>query len=308
MTDFNNPYFSICIPSYNRAYTLSRCLDSLVNQTYQNFEVLFIDDGSTDNTKSIVDEYIDKLSIQYFMKENGGKHTALNVGIKKASNTELFMILDSDDWLKKDALEYFHDSWEEIKNSKQEKYCGIMARCADQDEKIIGKLFNPNQDIIDYVTFHFDGVDYGDCNECIKTQIIKQYEFPEPENTKFIPEYYVFDQIGIKYSLRCTNRVTQNKEYSSDGITQNVVEYYKKNWIGYFYANICRLEKVVPFVKGRITNKQIFSLWYEYWRSCYFDTEKQVERIIHVTFLGFLAKIKFIIKLICVTMKIKKEI
>ena len=104
MSDPNDLYFSICIPSYNRAYTLNRCLDSLISQTYKNFEVLFIDDGSTDNTEKIVNEYCNKLNIRYFKKTNGGKHTALNFGIKNACNTELFMILDSDDWLKPEAL------------------------------------------------------------------------------------------------------------------------------------------------------------------------------------------------------------
>ena len=183
-----------------------------------------------------------------------------------------------------------------------------MARCADQNEKILGHLFFNDPYIIDYVTFHFAGIDYGDCNECIKTSIIKQYEFPEPKNTKFVPEYYIFDQIGVKYFLYCTNHITQNKEYSNDGITKNVMEYYKKNWIGYFYANICRLEEVVPYAKDRISKKQIFNLWYDYWRNCYYDKEKQVKRITKITFLGFLAKIKYSLKHVLVKLSIKKEL
>ena len=64
-----NIYFSICIPAYNRDYTLRRCLESLINQTFKNFEVIFVDDGSTDNTKSIVNEYTTKLNLRYFKKE-----------------------------------------------------------------------------------------------------------------------------------------------------------------------------------------------------------------------------------------------
>ena len=307
MTDSNDFFFSICIPAYNRAYTINRCLDSLIKQTYKNFEVIFVDDGSTDNTENIVHEYYDKLHLRYFKKNNGGKHTALNVGIKNAGNSELFMILDSDDWLKPDALEFFYLTWEQIK-SKKNNYCGIMARCADQNEKLLGPLFKTDSFSIDYVTFHFGGIDYGDCNECIKTSIIKNYEFPEPKNTKFIPEYYIFDQIGVKYKIFGTNRITQNKEYSEDGITKNVLEYMKKNWIGYFYANICRLEKVVPYAGNRITPKQVFTLWYEYWRFCYFDKEKNVKRIIHISLIGYLAKTKFQLKRILVALSIKKEI
>ena len=308
MSNCQNAFFSICIPSYNRAYTLNRCLDSLVNQTYKNFEVLFVDDGSTDETESVVRKYVDKLNLKYFKKENGGKHTALNVGIKTASDTELFMILDSDDWLKPDALEFFFNTWNDIDSTEQEKYCGVMAKSADQNEKILGNNFKDNQSSIDYVTFHFGGTYYGDCNECVKTSIIKQYEFPEPANTKFVPEYYIFDQIGVKYLLRCSNQVTQNKEYSLDGITKNANEFYKKNWIGCYYANVCRLEKVVPYAKDRISSRQVFWLWYVYWKDCYYDTENQLRRITHITFLGFLAKMRLIIKCISVFFKIEKEV
>lgn len=308
MAESSDIYFSICIPSYNREYTLKRCLDSLVSQSYKDFEVIFVDDGSTDNTDSVVQDYIGKINIKYFKKTNGGKHTALNLGIKNAGNSELFMILDSDDWLKPDALEYFYNKWEEIKVSENKKICGIMARCADQNDRIIGTLFSSDLCTIDYIKFHFNGIDYGDCNECIKTSVIKQYYFPEPPNTRFVPEYYIFDQIGVRYLLQCTNRVTQNKEYSFDGITKNAIEYYKKNWIGFFYANVCRLEKVVPYAKDRISNKQIFEMWYDYWRYCYFDKEKQVKRLSNISFLGFIARMKFSLKYILVKLSIKKEL
>jgi glycosyltransferase involved in cell wall biosynthesis len=71
-------YFSICIPTYNRAHTISRTLDSLVRQSYKDFEALVIDDGSKDNTEEVVEKYIGILSIKYIKKNNGGKHTALN--------------------------------------------------------------------------------------------------------------------------------------------------------------------------------------------------------------------------------------
>ena len=72
-------YFSICIPSYNREHFISRALDSLVAQTFKDFEVIVVDDGSTDNTKDVAQFYQDKLDLKYIKKENGGKHSALNV-------------------------------------------------------------------------------------------------------------------------------------------------------------------------------------------------------------------------------------
>ena len=97
--------FSIIIPTYNRASLLRRCLDSLCNQTYQNFEVIVCDDGSTDNSKEVVAEFENRLQIKYIYEENwGGPARPRNNGIKKTSG-EWICFLDSDDWWRKDKLE-----------------------------------------------------------------------------------------------------------------------------------------------------------------------------------------------------------
>lgn len=305
---FSSPFFSICIPSFNRAETLCRCLDSLVNQTYKNFEVIFVDDGSTDYTEHLVKQYVDKLNLLYIKKKNGGKHTALNVGIRLASNTELFMILDSDDWLKNDSLEKFFNIWK-IENIRAKDYlCGIMARCEDQKGRFIGPRFPSSPYYIDYITFHFGNIDYGDCNECIRTSIIKQYQFPEPEQSKFVPEFYIFDQIGVNYSLYCTNDVTEKKEYRADGITLNSHDFYNRNWIGFFCALSCRLEKVVPFSNGRISKKQIIFMWYEYWKFCHYDKNGYGERVSKITIMGHIGKLLYLFKRLLVALSIKEKV
>lgn len=93
-----NLYISIIIPTYNRANDLDRCLNSLQNQTYKNFEVLVCDDGSTDYTEDIVKKYNSLLKIQYIKDENfGGPARPRNNGLKKAKG-EIIAFLDSDDW------------------------------------------------------------------------------------------------------------------------------------------------------------------------------------------------------------------
>ena len=66
------PQVSVVVPTYNRARDLIRCLDSLVKQTYQEFEVLVCDDGSTDDTREVVSRYTDRLSLRYHRAENFG--------------------------------------------------------------------------------------------------------------------------------------------------------------------------------------------------------------------------------------------
>jgi glycosyltransferase involved in cell wall biosynthesis len=91
---------SVIIPTYNRESFLSRAIQSVLSQTYSNWELLVVDDGSTDNTRKVVNEYIKKDNrIKYFYKENGGQGSARNLGIKHASG-EYIAFLDSDDeWL-----------------------------------------------------------------------------------------------------------------------------------------------------------------------------------------------------------------
>ena len=89
---------SVIVPSYNRAESLKRCLDSLVLQVYKNFEVLVCDDGSTDDTGQVVKSFQDTLLIRYFWSENfGGPARPRNIGIANALGCYI-AFLDSDDW------------------------------------------------------------------------------------------------------------------------------------------------------------------------------------------------------------------
>ncbi len=91
------PFFSVIICTYNRANLLCRALDSLLTQTYRNFEVLIIDDGSTDDTYTIIKEYFNNdFSIRYFYHKNRGMPFSRNAGILAAAGN-FVSFLDSDD-------------------------------------------------------------------------------------------------------------------------------------------------------------------------------------------------------------------
>ena len=92
--------FSIIVPAYNVEKYIEKCIDSILNQSYKNYEVIVINDGSTDNTLNILNKkYKDKVKI--YSKENGGLSSARNYGVLKSSS-KYILFVDSDDWLEPD--------------------------------------------------------------------------------------------------------------------------------------------------------------------------------------------------------------
>ena len=98
--------FSIIIPTYNRSLLVRRCLESLSNQNYKNFEVLVCDDGSVDDTQAVVNEFSNLIDVKYFFNETwGGPASPRNIGIKHAAS-DWVCFLDSDDWYFANRLDY----------------------------------------------------------------------------------------------------------------------------------------------------------------------------------------------------------
>lgn len=297
-------YFSICIPTYNRAHTVRRTLDSLNRQIFKDFEVIIVDDGSKDDLKSLVDEFQKESNMQninYIYKENGGKHTALNRGITVANGT-FFLILDSDDWLADDALFNMHKLC--LKIEENNEFCGVMGRCVNSyNGEMIGERFPYDPFISSYVDFHFRlGLkqQIGDCCECNKTAILKQYHYPESEKMRFVPEAWLFDQIGVKYNLYCTNLIFEYKEYRVDGISLDT-EYKKKNNIGFLHHYISRIENVFPYVD--VSLKWRIIAWWRYWEAVKKDAKGEGPRCKKISLLGYL--VKCVMPLILIVYKLK---
>lgn len=138
--------FSIIIPVYNAAQYLEKCLDSILAQTYQNFELLLVDDGSRDGSSAICDRYASMdCRIKVFHKSNGGASSARNYGIER-SKGQYLVFIDADDYVGLDYLEQF---------SKHDADCVL---CGIKDFDGIDRLEIPNQqhsyqksDIVNFV-------------------------------------------------------------------------------------------------------------------------------------------------------------
>lgn len=103
-----NLFFSIIINNYNYAQYIEACIESVFAQTYKNYELIVVDDGSTDHSCAIIDRYADQLIA--IRKENGGQGSAYNVGFAQASG-DLVLFLDADDLLLPHALEVISNAW-----------------------------------------------------------------------------------------------------------------------------------------------------------------------------------------------------
>lgn len=110
----NNVTISIIVPVYNSEKYLHRCIDSILAQTFTDFELLLIDDGSTDSSGKICDKYLQKDSrVRIFHKKNGGAYSARNLGVDNAKG-KWILFCDSDDCLEKDALEILRCSADDV--------------------------------------------------------------------------------------------------------------------------------------------------------------------------------------------------
>ena len=109
----NNELISIIVPIYNTEKYLRQCLDSILNQTYTNFEVLLVNDGSTDSSGMICQEYVENDSrFRYFEKENGGASSARNLGLERSGGAYITFI-DSDDWVEQNYLDVLYTALKE---------------------------------------------------------------------------------------------------------------------------------------------------------------------------------------------------
>jgi glycosyltransferase involved in cell wall biosynthesis len=129
------PYFSIIIPSYNRDHIIERAIQGVLEQTFRDFEIVIVDDGSTDTTKSTIQELNDS-RIKYIYQNNAGVCAARNTGAKQAEG-EFLIFLDSDDTVEKSWLEDFYHL--AIQNNDW-LFCSMKIVKPDSSEYLVSAL------------------------------------------------------------------------------------------------------------------------------------------------------------------------
>lgn len=206
MNQSSPPLFTIFTPTYNRANTLPRVYESLLKQTFQNFEWLIIDDGSKDETQTLIQKWQadSPFPIRYLYQENQGKHIAFNRAVKEARG-ELFSPLDSDDACVPNALERLKQLWDEIPD--KQRFTGVCVLCKDQEGRLVGKPFPQQKMDSDSCEMLYKYGLKGEKWGFHRTEVLREYPFPEIKKLKFIPESIIWHAIAKKYKIRFVNEI-----------------------------------------------------------------------------------------------------
>jgi len=199
------PFITVCTATYNFSEYLHRVYDSLILQTFTDFEWVVVDDASTDNTERLVKDWIsnnNQFDINYIkLPENRGKMHATNQGVLAAKG-EFFLDIGGDDALKPYALEHFVDQWKGIDNSLKPTLAGMVTHREDQFGEMVGTRFPENPLICDYFERMFKYKIKGDKCELYKTEVMKEFPFYDKVDKHVIHSATFFD-IAYKYKLYC---------------------------------------------------------------------------------------------------------
>ena len=230
---------TVFTPTYNRAHTLLRTYESLLQQDCKEFIWLIIDDGSTDNTAELVKSWQSKengFEIRYIYKENGGMHTAHNTAYENI-DTELNTCIDSDDKLAPGAVRMILDKWERVRD---QGYAGMIGLDADFDNNVIGKGFPEGMTETTVIGYYSAGGS-GDKKLVYRTDIINQYPaYPVFEGEKYVSLAYKYRLIDQKYKMAVLDEVLCNVEYQPDGSSGTMWKQYLRNPKGFaFWRKVC---------------------------------------------------------------------
>lgn len=188
------PLISVIIPVYNVEECLSRCLDSVIKQTYTNLEIIVVDDGATDNSGQICDEYREEdKRIKVIHKLNGGLSDARNVGLDAATG-EYISFIDSDDWVSQDYVECLYRI---IKKDNYDVAICDFVRSKDEsvvDKKNTEKLITyDNKDAIRNLLYQ--RISSSVCAKLFKRNLWENIRFEVGKLYEdVIPIYLVFQQ------------------------------------------------------------------------------------------------------------------
>lgn len=272
----NNFWLTIFTPTYNRDYLLEKLFVKLCEQTDKSFIWLVVDDGSTDNTKKLIEtlKINAPFEIKYIYQKNSGKQRAVNTALENCS-TEWFAFCDSDDWYLPETVSKMKNKAKQL--NKDKKTNGIVGRRCDKNLNFKKfPLIKQKEMILNFPILYNRYKFHAEICALFRTEILKEAKYPII-NDKFIPESYMFDKYSQKNNILYVDEAWSVSEYLTDGLTVQSNKLYHNNPLGVMYALEEAVKTDYGFVKAI---KNYINLLC--WRKKYHNIAK--ERIIKIPY------------------------
>lgn len=244
---------TIFTPTYNRAHTIERTYHSLCRQSCKEFDWLIIDDGSTDNTASIVKAWVaeNKIPIRYVYKENGGLYTGYNVAYSLIES-ELCVCVDSDDYMPDDAVEKIYRCWIERGG---EQYAGLIGLDFHLDGTPIGGYFPTGLDNVWLMDLYINKLHLGDVKPVLRTDLMKTVApMVGFEGEKNFNPAYMMMQVCDRYPILLLNENLCFVDYQTglDSMSAGIWKQYRNSPHSFQKQRILELQLVHNSWKNRI--------------------------------------------------------
>ena len=248
----NNPFFSIIIPTYNRANTIKRCLESVINQTYSNWEVIVVDNYSEDNTEEIINSICDN-RIQYYKNHNYGViAVSRNFAIERAKG-DWICFLDSDDYWDVSKLEKiipYTEKYDLIYHGFKTNSSG--AYIIKKNKKM---FYTVKESTVAYVLQRSDP--FSPTCTAVSSQFLGSIRFDESKKMFAIEDYDFFLQLLVNHP-----RIKHLKKYlafydESTGVSHNQLKHLDRSRVIYAkykdllsYAEFRNVLRLYMFMRG----------------------------------------------------------
>lgn len=247
--------FSIILPTYNRANLLPRAIESVLGQTYDHWELIIVDDGSTDNTKEVVEGYRDD-RIKYIYQENQERSAARNHGIEE-SKGEWICFLDSDDEFPPERLQELYKAIQNEQLKKALYFSDITFRSEEENRTI----HYSGMDKDNALAYLFKNV-IGTPQVCVHREILEEFQF----NTKLNngEDLELWSRIQIKFALTHLNSVSpviahEHSDRSVD-LRKNNTALSRLTTLQYMFSGDHPANKLEKKMKRRVISDTQFSI------------------------------------------------
>lgn len=220
---------TVFTPTYNRAYILWKLYESLLKQNNKNFIWLIVDDGSTDDTEILVNEWITQriLNIQYFKQDNMGMvaaHNTAHMNIK----TELNVCIDSDDYMPSNAINTILTTWNSLVN--KESYMGLIGLDIYKNGNIVGDQFPMELNSCYFSEIKQRYMIQGDKKYVLRSDLIQsKLPYPHIKGEKFPAPSFLYLLLEKNYKFHLINKPLCIVEYLPDGNSMNKLKQYKES-------------------------------------------------------------------------------